>query len=554
MVESEDKDGNITDKEIDYAFDEDGDSLICLAGYKDQKLSDLSDPSEMEKKTINGQDFYLMEHSGTDVALTEYNNVLYGITCQNLPEGGKSLDDVLNELKFGDEIESVEYSKEVGDISFTIDESVPITEYTLLIQESKDGTILLKDFSWKYESSDDDKYSYKVSYYKDTKIADLVSSDSTYSQVEIAGNRYNTKVSEDSASFAYYTEYNNDTYFIYNKGDDSGLFLSRSDESVSRFDELMQTISFKDGNGEWADLTGVTNIAEDQGEPTEFVPDNTIMYEDDYIKIEANKIYWSPSGTYKDYNRGTTQKYNYYTDAVKIDYTITAKSTTLTWALIMNTEINHISLSTGFNFMNSVESGQLEPNVPQTGTMVFGSETDGVLTEPTQFIADMGYVIGEDDPRSVRIEYYPKGESAESDDRPDVSGLAPVLDQDGIKMYVTYGESDYNDTQTFARFISYIFNDSDDAIYIKSDSTNAKLTSDGDKHITSDIDLVVQPHSADVYNFGVFLDEGDDYSEQYKSGMSFEIPVEISKYTFENENTTEHLSDGVINCALDELD
>ena len=238
--------GELIEKDIIFHLADD--ESITYAVMPNQKLADMTNVDNLEQYEINGFKVYRFSTGNEVMAFVQQESDLYAISMHmNEPDDGTALKELLGGVSFTKNTSTVTDEPAFAELDYKLDDDHKIYSTTSRISEDPDGNLLEKVVFWRHGESDENQdFTFSIRVYKNKKLEDALSADSTYDDVEINSIAYKAlHNSNEEPSYAYYTQHNDDVYVIRNNGDTSGWFASRSAESYTCFDKFINSISFK---------------------------------------------------------------------------------------------------------------------------------------------------------------------------------------------------------------------------------------------------------------------------------------------------------------------
>ena len=240
-------DGKLVEKNISYKFSDESKLTYAYASGLAEQVKEALNIVEMETVEAAGKTFYLRINDSTYQAFQLEGDDVYGVEYK-LPEGAgrEDFDKVLNAVKFTDAKDTLLSDESIYDIKYTIDESLPLYGTRINEVEKQDGTMEEKTVNW-YYGQEKDKYDFRfmIRVYKGSKLEDILKEDKEYVDQKIGDLEFKALKTDDDKPYEYYIQHGEDVYEIRNNGsNNSGWFLTRSDESVEAFEKFLNTIKF----------------------------------------------------------------------------------------------------------------------------------------------------------------------------------------------------------------------------------------------------------------------------------------------------------------------
>ncbi len=279
----------------------------------------------------------------------------------------------------------------------------------------------------------------------------------------------------------------------------------------------------------------------------EYVPENSIVFENDDIKIEVLKAYWYDTAESDD--EEDESKYPSYHETYTWDIEVTNKTgDELWWCKLMDISINHLSMIDLIDMLyNSENYENIRIAAGETVTNTVSWEFEKILghmTDPSYVSFELTYNKG-NTTVNEEVTYYPHGETETKDDRPDMGAETPVINQDDVRLYITDADMGYySDDLTQVAFEGYIFNDSPDKVIVVRVDENGKteIVDSPDLDVGAvNIKYLIQPGCATGFNFSINLN-GGDYHESFEDGFKIKLPFEILERTDSESGQMESIS------------
>ena len=560
-----DKDGNDIYKTLYYEL-RDGTELTYY-NYIGMSISDIGiETAGLETKTVDGHTFYEYVENSYIYEMCDDGGHLYIIYFYSPSEGErKVLDDAIATTKIEDSAFGATLTPELPDLSYTQDPSLPFCGYAISLEEDAFGEVEEKTVIQVYgESFSKMDFSIVTTLYKNKKIEDVVYSLFTeYETVTIGDYSFNANKADDELGvYKYYTQHGDDVYLFKDGGSSGSRWYDRSDASKAAFEAFLPTVVFSNGTAVAVDIPetpDTPDTPEDNIDPElegwlqspneqkdlSYVPEQPIFYEDENIKIEVKNITIITAGR---------NGHEYYEKPYVWDLTITNKTASdINWMRGYYIQMNHISGGSYIDFLwndETVNNMTLKANesLDIKQTFSYGSDFMYLLSDPAY--VNCMLVYSTDGPNIMKwVTYYPHGESApaDKDDRPDVSGLTPLIDRDGVRIYIVKGDVGYHDdAETQISFEGYIFNDRENPVWIGNEEDVTFALSDGTEAKKSSGTLGggdVQPGC--VQHLYISISATGDVHENYGEGLSFTIPFKCVEKNYETEEITEIFEDNL---------
>ena len=559
----QDIDGNDLYKGMSYEL-EDGSEINYYNYATGEGIKELGiDVAGLETVSIDGRSFYTYKSGDNIYEICEENGHLYVIYYNPANEGERGvLDDAIASIRFEDANGGLSLTPYIPDLSYTLDPSLPFCGYAMSLEEDSSGNVVKKILGFVYgKSFSEMSYSTAVTMYKNKKVDEVVYDLSTdYEIVTIGDYSFDAnKDSDELGTYEYYTQHGDDVYMFKDGGVASSWLYERSDESRAAFEAFLSTIVFTSGTAVAAEIPDAPDQPVDDTvdpdlrgwlpSPNEqkdmsYVPENPILYEDDNIKMEVKNITYITSGR---------NGHPYYENPYVWDLTITNKTgEDIYWMRGYYIQMNHISNRSDIDFLwddETVNNVTLKANESLDIKQEFGYGSDYMylLSDPAYVNFMLTYNLNGANNQIKWVTYYPHGEGAaeDKDDRPDTGNLTPVVDRDGLRIYIVKGAIGYSsDEYTQISFEGYIFNDRDKPVWIGNDEDVKFTLSDGtEASVTSggfgggDI----QPGCVRYFNLTISVT--GDVHEKYVDGISFTIPFKCAEKDYETEQTTQIFED-----------
>ncbi len=249
-------DGTITEKVMTYTF-ADG-SELAFSSAKDveegqlEQVRDYISADKIENREIAGKSFMVFEYDELYAMCQEGTNA-YGVQfvfpesegeASEEPKTSELFDKSLEGLSFTDNTETAENAEGIDGISYTMDENLNVVSTFDVQEESKGGDLVSKSYTWRYGEGESIDFRFSICVVKNTTVDEQLDKDKTYSQATVGDITYTVRKDSDDKIFEYYTQQGSDVYIIRNLGDDSNWFTTRSEESYTAFENLINSVSF----------------------------------------------------------------------------------------------------------------------------------------------------------------------------------------------------------------------------------------------------------------------------------------------------------------------
>ena len=239
-------DGSIEEKEIDYFFDEDQETMLGFAFATGVNIGDYYTLDELDSAQAGDKTFYFVQTGTETVAIAQVGDDIYAIDYASDEDGTEYVKKIIEDIKFTDNKDTADNNWDLPGITYSTDGLGNLVLSTNRQAETPDGEITEQVLGWSYG---DDKlspdYRLGIYLYKNTSFDDVKSEDKVYEEREINGVKYMVRIPDDDEPYAYYTQQGDDLYLIMNVGTSNGLWTNRSDESYQAFEKLLNSISFK---------------------------------------------------------------------------------------------------------------------------------------------------------------------------------------------------------------------------------------------------------------------------------------------------------------------
>ena len=238
-------DGKLIEKDIVYNF-ENGES-VTYAVMPGNKLSDLTNVDNLEQYEVNGFKVYRYDSGNDMMAFIQNGDDLYAIDRYMIEvDDGTALKEIVSGVSFTKNTTTTTDDPSFEELNYELDKDHNLYETLSRIVEDSQGNQTEKGVSWRYGNESDTDFTFVIRVYRNKTFDDVLNADSTYEEVVYNGIPYNALVnSSGDPSYAFYTQHSDDVYLIRNNGDDSGWFISRSEESYTCFEKFISSISFK---------------------------------------------------------------------------------------------------------------------------------------------------------------------------------------------------------------------------------------------------------------------------------------------------------------------
>ena len=238
-------DGSLIEKDIVFNFNED--ESVGYAVMPGEKLADMTNVDNLEQYEVNGFTVYRIDSGNDMIAFIQNGDDLYAIDRRMTEvDDGTVLKEIVNNVSFTGNTTTDFDEPAFEEINYELDKDHTLYKTSTRVVEDREGNLVRKFVNWTYGDEKTTDFTFAIRAYKNKTLEDMLSTDSTYEDVEYNGVAYKALVnSSGDPSYAYYTQQGNDVYLIRNNGDDSGWFVDRSADSYACFEKLLNSISFK---------------------------------------------------------------------------------------------------------------------------------------------------------------------------------------------------------------------------------------------------------------------------------------------------------------------
>lgn len=237
-------DGTIVEKDINYVL-ADG-SKISYGCMKDLTFAELTDISKLESKEINGLTYYLLDKSGEYCAFAQKESDVYAVQYTPAEGGdGALLDELLAGLSFAESEEPIVDDVDLFDITFTVDDTLPIAGTSVNVSATPAGDITRKSVMWKYgEDANDLDFRFTVIVCRNSTLENVLDAEKEFETKTVGELEYTVLKTDDDAPYDYFIQHGDDVYEIRNSGKYTGWSVSRSEESAAAFEAFINSVSF----------------------------------------------------------------------------------------------------------------------------------------------------------------------------------------------------------------------------------------------------------------------------------------------------------------------
>ncbi len=253
--------GAVIEKNLAYTFS-DGSVLTFATSCENEEnqaeyIIENIGEDKTEKREIGSKTFYVFEYGSELYAINQTDDVAYGIRYQFSEDSSDSstesteekksseiFDKALESVSFTDNKTTEENEEGLGDIKYSLDDSLNVVSVYDELEETKDGEMVRKSYTWRIgKDKDNIDFRLLVRVIKNAKIEDELNDDYTYSEKTSYERDYTVR-EVDGNDCEYYYQKGDDVYIIKNLGNNTGWSVNRSEESYQALDALMQTVSF----------------------------------------------------------------------------------------------------------------------------------------------------------------------------------------------------------------------------------------------------------------------------------------------------------------------
>ncbi len=236
-------DGKLLEKDMVYNFADNGE--LTYAFVADVDLAASVDLSIMAVTQQDGVDIYTYESDSEYMALAQVDDAVYGI--HYLPAAGAEdpFAGMLDGVSFGKAADTVGNDLDLGPISYTVDDTLPLDRIIINQEEDPAGRLIAKTVIWRFEQDDEDGFRFLIRLYKNTTVADVIDDTAEYGEATINGVAYSVIDADDEAPYEYFTQQGDDVYQIRNNGSSNAWYAIRSPESATAFAAFINSVSFE---------------------------------------------------------------------------------------------------------------------------------------------------------------------------------------------------------------------------------------------------------------------------------------------------------------------
>lgn len=240
-------DGTMYEKNIHYTL-ADGSEITYAYANEEQDMVAAAESQEHETAEYAGKTFLIFNYDSAYQSFAQEGSEVFGVQYAPAEGDGKeTFDQLMGGISFTDNTETVKDDLDLGDISFTIDNALPLFGYSTSVTETPAGDLLKKSVTWKFgEDRNNIDFRFLIRVFKNSTVEEQKKADKEYEEQEINGVTYTVLVdSGEDAPYEYMTQHGDDVYMIRNNGSNNGLWTTRSEESDAAFEAFLNTISFK---------------------------------------------------------------------------------------------------------------------------------------------------------------------------------------------------------------------------------------------------------------------------------------------------------------------
>ena len=239
-----DSTGKLLEKDIIYTIDENNEFIYAYVNIEGMNIDEMFDLSVFEQREIDGRTIYTYQSNKTYAAITlDDDNEMYAGYC--ISEDETLFDKLLAAISFTDNTNVITDDDDLGPINYSVDGLGNVYEKDINLAENVEGEILSKQVWYHFgQGSSEEEYTFSVRRYFNTTLEEQLNPESEYIEEEVNGNTF-TVIKSDYGKFSYYIQYGDDVFQIYNSGDTTSWFTTRTDESHEAFAKLIESISFE---------------------------------------------------------------------------------------------------------------------------------------------------------------------------------------------------------------------------------------------------------------------------------------------------------------------
>lgn len=242
-------DGTLTEKNLKFYYDNDTTVNFAYGSANGKQLSELITLDGLETYDADGVTFYFYEEGSSLMALSQINDILYGIEYARAEgsEDRELLDKALESVKFEDVDSVMENADEdvMGDISYQLDPTLTIASTYSDDKQNLEGETVRKSKTWRFGKDKDNlDFRFLIRYIKGGKVEDELPSGGNFGEETVGEFTYTVRLDDDSNAYEYYLQRGDDVYVLKNLGASNGWSTTRSDESKTAFKALVESVSF----------------------------------------------------------------------------------------------------------------------------------------------------------------------------------------------------------------------------------------------------------------------------------------------------------------------
>ncbi len=241
------KDGEVTQFTVTYTFT--NSFSVGYAYAKDMDLGDTGSVENLETAEVNGRSYYLVPDGNEYYAYTQAGKDAYAVMCiADSAEASKSmLDETMKTLRYENEEILTPAELDLFDITYTVDDTIPLAGYNINVQTDADGNVKEKSVLWKYgDNLSDPDFRIRITVYKNDTLDNVKDKDAEYEDRTVGDIAYTMlHVDENTVPYDYLVQHGSDVYEIRNAGRYTGWGTTRSTESEEAFTAFVESVRFK---------------------------------------------------------------------------------------------------------------------------------------------------------------------------------------------------------------------------------------------------------------------------------------------------------------------
>lgn len=242
-------DGAVSQKSFTYKFADKSEIIVGYTyGHSITEAVSQSKLDEADTVEYGGVSYTVIDEGRTRMAVNENGNDMYAVGYTFAEEiDSAQFDAFMNGVSLTGDAAPSQIDDDLFAIRYTLDSSWKLSTTNNTVVETPDGEPVKKTIGWHFgENEDNLDYRFVVRVFKNTTVAEQLSSDYEYEEQELGGITYSViKPTNDSKPYEYFTQHGDDVYELRNNGTPDGWGVTRTEASETAFDALVNSVHFE---------------------------------------------------------------------------------------------------------------------------------------------------------------------------------------------------------------------------------------------------------------------------------------------------------------------